>query len=85
MKTLVYQQNNKIFHIFLHNALQSNISIQELVSNVTVLKQSIELKYEPEDAVLRMRLMNLIGKKIGLLIEEKDLEDRLKSLCKSKK
>ncbi len=32
-----------------------------------------------------MRLMNLIGKKIGLLIEEKDLEDRLKSLCKSKK
>jgi hypothetical protein len=38
------------------------------------LKQSIELKYEPEEAVLRMRLMNLMGKKIGLLIEEKDLE-----------
>ena len=67
----VKNQNNKIFHVFLHNALQPETNIEELITNVTVLKQSLQHEYEPEEAVLRLRLMNLIGKKIGLLIEEK--------------
>jgi hypothetical protein len=38
------------------------------------LKHSIEFYYKPEEAVLRMGLMNLVGKKIGLLIAERDPE-----------
>jgi len=85
LKSCIEEQNNKLFDIFLHNALQPSINIDELISNITVLKQSIEHNYNPEEAVLRLRLMNLMSKKIGLLIEEKDLEDRLISICKSKK
>ncbi len=63
-KAYVYGLNNKIFYIFMHNALLSNINIDKKITNITVLKQ---------ESVLKMRLMNLMVKKIRLLNEEKSL------------
>ena len=40
LKYTIQQQNNKLFNIFFHNALQPSIDIDELISNITVLKQS---------------------------------------------
>lgn len=48
IKVEVQEQNNKIFNVFLHNTLQMQVEVEELISNVRVLKQAIELKYEPE-------------------------------------
>ena len=65
----LFEHNNiKAFDIFLFNIKQPEITLEELIHNVKVLKQAVDYSYSPIEEILRLRLLNIIGKKIALLL-----------------